>query len=94
MVIIVVRIFAVFCSYVNNNLEVTIIFLCNNFKFAFMRNVPRVWLADESEQQKSPWQMVLYILVFLDLSKKNLHFTQSTQDLFQHWPINETVIGV
>lgn len=59
-----------------------------------MRNVPRVWLADESEQQKSRWQMVLYILVFLSLSKKNLHFTQSTQDLFQHRPINETVIGV
>lgn len=59
-----------------------------------MRNVPRGWLADQSEQQKSPWQMDLYILVFFGLSKKNLHFTQSTQDLFRRQPDNETVIGV
>lgn len=59
-----------------------------------MRNVPRVWLAHESKQLNSPWQMVLYRLVFLGLSKKNLHFTQSTQDLFWHQPVNETVIGV
>lgn len=59
-----------------------------------MRPIPRVWFADESEQQKPPWQMILYILVFSGLGKKTLNFTQSTQDLFRHQPDNETVIGV
>lgn len=33
-------------------------------------------------------------IFFSSLRKKNLHFTQSTQDLFQHRPDNELVIGV